>query len=178
MREAIRLNAQIGGRGFGLVVGLLVAIAASASTAESQIPETIPVETTAPGTVRETFKLPFDLRTPYKLDRKVGKLQIAGVVISREERRLVDAVLPPRGGQERFSWLRTVVQVQNTDHADAHDVRFALRLLDGAGAVIDEFEFGGKAWLAKTRDFALTRLAMNYVLPLVKSVELTVTVDP
>lgn len=127
-------------------------------------------------TLSETVKLPFDLKTPYKLDLVLGPVQVNGASISREERRLVDAVLPPRGGQTRYGWLKSLVQVQNQGK-DAYDVRVAVKLLDAAGAVIDEFEFGGKAWLGKTRDFTLTRLVLNYVVPLIKQVELTVTVE-
>ncbi len=127
-------------------------------------------------TLTETVKLPFDLKTPYKLDVVLGPVRVNGAAMSREERRLVDVVMPPRGGQTRFGWLKTLVQVQNQGK-DAYDVRVAVKLLDAAGAVIDEFEFGGKSWLGKTREFTLTRLMLNYVVPLIKDVELTITVE-
>ncbi|MFN7966858.1 MAG: hypothetical protein U0V87_14340 [Acidobacteriota bacterium] len=134
------------------------------------------VATTHAETLSQTVKLPFDLRTPHKLDLVMGPVRVNGASITQEDRRLVDVVLPPRGGQTRFGWLKTLVQVQNQGK-DAYDVRIGVKLLDAAGAVIDEFEFGGKSWLGKTREFTLTRLTLNYVMPLIQTVELTVTVE-
>lgn len=127
-------------------------------------------------TVTRTF--PFDLKTPARLDLMVGEVKIIGFALERDVRDLTDFVLPPRGGETRFSWLLTTVQVENSSKEQSFNVKTRVRLLDQAGAVVDEYEFAGRSWRQKVRDLTLKRLALNYVLPLIKQTEVTITVEP
>jgi hypothetical protein len=123
-----------------------------------------------------THRVPFDLKTPYRVDHDLGPVTVIGVAIESQDRSLIQQVLPPLGGQTRFRWLRTVVQVKNHS-GDAHTVSIQVRLLDQHDAVIDEYAWRGKSWRGKTKDFDLERLIMNYVLPMVKTAEFTISVE-
>ncbi|GAB4222176.1 MAG: hypothetical protein Kow0062_18340 [Acidobacteriota bacterium] len=127
-------------------------------------------------TMIHTATLRFALDKPLPLKVKVGDLEVRDLTITREERRLLDQVLPPRGGQSRFSWLHYAVHAENP--ADVSwNLAVRVKLLDRSGAIIDEFEFRERVWRGRARTVDLRRITLNYVIPLIDKVEITLTAD-
>ncbi len=118
----------------------------------------------------------FALDTTIPLPVKVGDLEVKELRITRSDQRLFDQVLPPRGGQSRFSWLEYAVLVENP--ADVSwNLSVRIKLLDRAGAIIDEFEFRERVWRGRAKKVDLRRITLNYVIPLIDKVEITLTAD-
>jgi len=127
-------------------------------------------------TMIHTQTLDFALDRTIPLHVTVGDLEIRDLRITRDDRRLFDQVLPPRGGQSRFSWLQYAVFVENP--ADVSwNLGVRIRLLDRAGAIIDEFEFRERVWRGRAKKVDLRRITLNYVIPLIDKVEITLTAD-
>lgn len=122
-----------------------------------------------------TVRVPFALDESIRLDTTVGDLRIRDLRVSRDDRSLIDQVLPPRGGQSRFSWLEYAVYAENPSQT-SQNLAVRVKLLDANGAVIDEFDFNGRVWRGRADLVKLRRIALNYVTPLIKEVEVALTV--
>jgi hypothetical protein len=118
-----------------------------------------------------TISKEFRVGSPIPIDATVGALRVVDLTVVRDERRLIDQVLPPRGGQSRFSWLDYRVVAENPA-SNSLNLAVTLRLLDENGAIIDEFEMRERVWRGRTEELSLRRLTLNYVLPLIDRVEL------
>ncbi|MDQ7005684.1 MAG: hypothetical protein Q9Q40_00465 [Acidobacteriota bacterium] len=111
-----------------------------------------------------------------KVGLSAGSVRLTALKITADSQRLSDSLLPPRGGQQRYSWKRYEIHVENSG-ARAARVRVHLRLLDAQGAVIDEFTLSSRVARARVRAFSLRRLTLNYVVPLIRQVELRLEVE-
>ncbi len=120
--------------------------------------------------------VPFKLDEPQKLDIAVGALRVPELRITREDGSLIDSVLPPRGGQTRFSYLRYALSAENPSK-ESWDLAVRVRLIDKNGAVIDEFEFKKGVSEGRARLVDLKRLTLNYAVPLIDRVELTLSAE-
>lgn len=129
------------------------------------------------GDLVQTATVDFAVGRPVKLDMMAGDLRISEFRILTDDRSLIESVLPPRGGQSRFSWLNYGVMVENATEK-TWGVTIRIRLQDANGAVIDEFEFGGRVWRGRARTVDLRRLTLNYAVPMIKKVEITLTATP
>ena len=121
-------------------------------------------------------KVPFAEKQPIRLDMVVGNLRVPELKITPTEARLVDQVLPPRGGHARFSWLNYAVSAENPS-AQEWTLAVRIRLLDRSGAVIDEFEFSRDIGAGKAKAAELRRLTLNYAVQYVDQVEVTLSAE-
>lgn len=118
----------------------------------------------------------FRLDEPLKLDLAVGGLRVAELRIVHDEASLLDAVLPPRGGVTRFSWLRYTLYAENPG-VDDWALAARIRLLDRKGEVIDEFEFRKGVGSGRARSVDFKRLTLNYIVPLIDRIEVTLSAE-
>lgn len=130
----------------------------------------------AQGSLILTKSVPFRQDQPIKLDLNIGGLRIPDLRITKDEGTLIDSILPPRGGQSRFSFQRYALFAENPDNKSWR-LSARVRLLDKNGAVIDEFEFRGTVRSGRAKAVDFKRLTLNYVLPLVDKVELTLSAE-
>ncbi len=142
-------------------------VIASTALAEAPAPQ-------GPLTASKTVHFKKD--EPIRLDLAVGGLRVVELRITGDEAGLLESLLPPRGGVSRFSWLRYTLSVENPG-----DVNWTLaarvRLLDKKGEVIDEFEFKDGVGAGRARSVDLKRLTLNYIVPLIDRVELTLDAE-
>jgi hypothetical protein len=131
----------------------------------------------AEGLGPEKRTLDFQLGAPLTVDVTVGDLKVGQLTIARDDKNLLEQLLPSRGGQTRWSYLETTLFVANPS-GKAQDLSARVRLLDANDAVIDEFEFDGRVWRGKARALKLRRLTLNYVIPLIKKVEVALIAEP
>ncbi len=128
------------------------------------------------GPLTASQTVPFKKDEPIRLDLAVGGLRVAELQVTGDEAGLLESLLPPRGGVSRFSWLRYTLSVENPG-----DVNWTpaarIRLLDKKGEVIDEFEFKGGVGAGRARPVDLKRLTLNYIVPLIDRVELTLDAE-
>jgi hypothetical protein len=112
------------------------------------------------------------------MDVELGPIRVVDLQVQRDERRLLDSVLPPRGGQSRFSWLEYTFYAENPSD-NSWTVDAEVLLYDKNGAIIDEFDLDARVWRKRRdrvgTDFDIRRLAMNYVLPLIDRIEVRFT---
>ncbi|UCF68125.1 MAG: hypothetical protein JSV80_02160 [Acidobacteriota bacterium] len=128
-----------------------------------------------PMSLRE--ELSFEIGARRALDATIGDLKVAHFAIERDSASLMEQLLPPRGGQSRYSWLRYVIEVDNPSELTWR-LTARLRLLDENGAVIDEFEFRERLRRRRARAIEFRRIVLNYVVPLIDIVELTLVAEP
>ena len=148
------MDAQLARFRRGVVVALSCLVFLGWSVAES-----------APATV----KVDFVQGQETAVDLSVGSVRLTALKITADSRQMADSLLPPRGGQERYSWKRYEVHVENSE-ARRVRVEVHLRLLDAQGAVIDEFTLSSSVRQGRARSFSLRRLTLNYVVPLIRQV--------
>lgn len=120
--------------------------------------------------------VPFQVDQPIKLDIVVGGLRVPDLRIQRDAGSLLDSVLPPRGGQDRFSWLRYTLAAENPG-TSGWTLRARIRLLDKAGAIIDEFEYGKRVGAGRAKPVDFRRLTLNYAVPMIDRVEVTLSAE-
>ncbi len=118
--------------------------------------------------------VPFALDKPIELDLQVGDLRVTTMQVARDRRSLLRELLPPPGGETRFSWLRYTVYAENPGDR-AWTLNVQVTLLDGNGAVIDEFVFRKRIWRGRAGQAQLRRITLNYAIPLVKKMKVTVS---
>lgn len=123
-----------------------------------------------------TVRRPFTADEPIALDLTVQGVRIPELRIAPTEGRLLDSVLPPRGGQRRFSYLAYRMYAENPVE-DRARLRAHVRLLDREGRVIDEFGLTERIGKNRAETIELRRLTLDYVVPLIDEVELTVAVE-
>lgn len=120
--------------------------------------------------------LPFRQGETMRVDALVGPLRVPELRVTPDEANLLREFLPPRGGVKRFSYLRYSIAVENPTGTD-WTLGARIRLLDRNGAVIDEFEFRGGVDGGRARLVELKRLTLNYVVPLIDRIELTMSAE-
>ena len=123
-----------------------------------------------------TKTVPFRQHEPIKLGLAAGGLRLGELTISPTEGTLLDSALPPRGGQESFSWLKYAVAAENPGGEDWW-LAVRVRLLDKKGVVIDEFDFRRGVAAGRARSLDFKRLTLNYVVPLIDKVELALSAE-
>jgi len=122
----------------------------------------------------QSSRHPYQLGQTTQVDVSVGELRVNELSIIEVGQPVFASLLPPHGGQSRFSWVRYGLRVENGSEA-RHKLAVRVRLLDKNGAVIDEFEFRGSVRKGHYRVLELKRLTLNYIVPLVDALELTVS---
>lgn len=110
------------------------------------------------------------------LSATLGGVRATELRITADEQRMTDPLLPPHGGQSRFSWRRYDLHLENST-GQRQRVKVLLRLLDESGAVIDEFRVRGSLSKGRTKKLSLRRLTLNYVVPLIAKVEVTLEAE-
>lgn len=129
------------------------------------------------GDLVQSTTVDFAVGKAFKLDLTAGDLRISEFRLLTDDKSLIESVLPPRGGQSRFSWLNYGLMVENATQK-TWGITVRIRLLDANNAVIDEFEFGGRVWRGRARVVDIRRLTLNYAIPLTKKIEITLTATP
>lgn len=128
--------------------------------------------------ITESATRPFAIGESIRMDVELGPIRVVDLQVQRDERRLLDSVLPPRGGQSRFSWLEYTFYAENPSD-NSWTVDAEVLLYDKNGAIIDEFDLDARVWRKRRdrvgTDFDIRRLAMNYVLPLIDRIEVRFT---
>ncbi len=122
----------------------------------------------------QTVKLPFEVGASHAVETRVGALRVTKMGIAPDNAPMFASLLPPRGGQSRYSWLSYSIRVENASDI-RHRLGVRVRLLDKNGAVIDEFTFRGRVGKGRYRVLELRRLTLNYIISLVDAVELTLS---
>ncbi len=129
---------------------------------------------TLAGDLIQTAMLPFELGRTTPVALTVGALRVNELTVSEADQPVFASLLPPHGGQSRYSWILYGVRAENSSER-RHKLAARVRLLDKNGAVIDEFEFRGSVRAGHYRVLELKRLTLNYIKSLVDHVELTVS---
>jgi hypothetical protein len=128
------------------------------------------------GSLIMTKVVPFKIDDPIRLDVAVGTLRVPELRITRDDGSILDDLLPPRGGQSRFSFLRYAVSAENPSRQN-WTLAVRVRLLDRNGAVVDEFEFRRTIGDGRARVIDLKRLTLNYAVPLIDRAEITLSAE-
>ncbi|GEM_PF-6153712 len=131
------------------------------------------VPTSASGLVASKT-IPFALDKAARLDLTVGDLRVTTIQVVRDRKPLIRELLPPPGGESRFSWLRYTVFAENPGDR-AWTLNVQVTLLDENDAVIDEFVFRKRIWRGRAGEAQIRRITLNYAIPLVKKMKVTVS---
>ncbi len=127
--------------------------------------------------LRRTLSLDYAPGTSTQVEIQVGDLRVSQFGIKRDAGPLIQFVETPRGAKSRWSWTSYSLFVENPTAKRAR-VGAKVRLLDGNGAVVDEFEFSGTIWRGRSKTIDLKRLTLNYAIPLIKKVEIEISASP
>ncbi len=118
--------------------------------------------------------VPFALDKATRLDLTVGDLRVTTIQVVRDRKPLIRELLPPPGGESRFSWVRYTVFAENPGD-QAWTLNVQVTLLDENDAVIDEFVFRKRIWRGRAGQAQIRRITLNYAIPLVKKMKVTVS---
>ncbi len=121
-----------------------------------------------------TKTVPFALDRAVNLDLQVGDLRVTSIQVVRDRKPLLRELLPPPGGETRFSWVRYTVFAENPGD-QAWTLNVQVTLLDRNDAVIDEFVFRKRIWRGRAGQARIQRITLNYAIPLVKKMKVTVS---
>ena len=119
-----------------------------------------------------TIRLPFQQGTALKIDTAVSGVNVSHLEIKRDNKSPFDRV---RGGESRYSWFEYDLRVQPNE--GARNVRVIFRLYDANDAIVDDFEINKRVWRAKEQVIDTRRITLNYIVPLVKEVEVTISAE-
>ena len=120
--------------------------------------------------------VPYQEGQAIRLSADLGGVRATELRITPDQQRMTDPLLPPHGGQSRFSWRRYDLHLENST-GERKRVKVLLRLLDGSGAVIDEFRLEGSISKGRTKKISLRRLTLNYAVPLIAKVEVSLEAE-
>ena len=119
-----------------------------------------------------TIRLPFQQGAALKIDTALSGVKVSDLQIRRDNKSPFDQV---RGGENRYSWFEYDLSLQPTE--GARNVRVIFRLYDANDAIIDDFELTKRVWRDKEQVISARRITLNYIVPLVKEVEVTITAE-
>ena len=119
-----------------------------------------------------TIRLPFQQGAALKVDTAVSGVNVADLEIRRDNKSPFDQV---RGGENRYSWFEYALRVQPTE--GARNLRVIFRLYDANDAIIDDFELNKRVWREREQVIDVRRITLNYIVPLVKEVEVTISAE-
>ena len=119
-----------------------------------------------------TIRLPFQQGTALKIDTTLSGVSVADLKIRRDNKSPFDQV---RGGESRYSWFEYDLRLQPNE--GARNMRVIFRLYDANDAIIDDFELNKRVWRDKEQVISARRITLNYIVPLVKEVEVTITAE-
>ena len=119
-----------------------------------------------------TIRLPFQQNAALAVGTTVGGIEVRDLEIRRADKTPFNRV---RGGESRYSWFEYDLRVQPNE--GARTFRVVYRLYDANDAIIDEFEVDERVWRKKAQVISDRRITLNYIVPLVREVEVTVTAE-
>lgn len=119
-----------------------------------------------------TIRLPFQQGMALEIDTAVSGVRVADLQIRRDNKTPFDRV---RGGESRYSWFEYELRMQPNE--GARNMRVLFRLYDANDAIIDDFELTKRVWREKEQVIGTRRITLNYIVPLVKEIEVTITAE-
>ena len=125
----------------------------------------------------ETTSVDFRQGQSIELGLDIGDLRVPQLQILPDDASMLDHLRASPGLEARFSWLRYGLYAENPSE-ESWKLEVQVRLLDGNGAVIDEFEFDGVVRKGRTRLIDNKRITLNYAVQYIETVELTVSARP
>jgi hypothetical protein len=125
----------------------------------------------------KTTSVDFRQGQSLELGLEVGNLRVPQLQILPDDASMLDHLRASPGLEARFSWLRYGLYAENPSD-ESWKLEVQVRLLDGNGAVIDEFEFDGVVRKGRTRLIDKKRITLNYAVQYIETVELTVSARP